>query len=120
MSEGYICWQPVRNKYFPYLRRTFRKGGKVKSEAIYLGRNIAEAEEKLHSVAGDDYPELLTKLLRQLHQKHPNQPPLRQIEERASVQLKRIASRYATSDKVQQAINAALEVLKDQQATREN
>jgi hypothetical protein len=111
MSEGYIQWQAVWNKYFPYLRRTYREKGKVKSEAIYLGKDLAEAEKKLRLVAGNEYPEVLTKLLEQLHQKQPNHLPLRGIEEKAKVQLERIASRYTENEKVQQAVKAALSVL---------
>jgi len=105
----FIAWTPVKKKYYPYLRRNFLQDGRVKSEAAYLGATLEEAEAALRKAKLPE--EEKQRLIEELHRKQPKEPPTRQAEKKAARQLKRIAEWYGQSEKVQQAVNAALAIL---------
>jgi len=105
----FIAWTPVRKKYYPYLRRNFLQDGRVKSEAAYLGATLEEAEAALRKAKLPE--EEKQRLIKELYRKQPKRPPAAQVEKKAARQLKRIAAWYPESEKVQQAVTAALAIL---------
>ena len=105
----FISWKPGRRKYFAYLQHNFWDRGKVRTSLVYLGADAQRAEAKLKRIG---LGEADTERLRaELYRKRPDCPPPVNAEEKAAAQLKRIAGRYPKSEKVREAVNAALAIL---------
>lgn len=104
-----IAWKPIRQRWYPYLQRTYRRNGKIVCDSLYLGHTPEAAESTLRSIKLSEAEE--RKVIAELYRKQPKEPPTAQAEKKAVRQLKRIAEWYGTSERVQQAVSTALAIL---------
>lgn len=109
---AYIVWKQLKYGYYAYLQES-NYNREIKgpvTRSVYLGSTPKKAEIRLRRLIRDE--KKLNHLISELYSKSPKGSPYRDEKSTAVNVLKRIANRFR-DEEVKEAINAAIEKIKD-------